>query len=123
MFRVFALWLVIIGVGGFALWEPDLGHWLTHEGYPVVFGVIGSLAIIGAIVRLIRFRDRDPIVVSYFMIGLGAMAFTFGHVIGQAVPMVGAVVIVAGIVPCSYGLFLQRRKGRSGQDGETGIGR
>lgn len=104
-FRVIILWLVIIGIASVAWWKPGFGQWLTHDGFPLIFGTLGIFAVIAAIYSAIRLHHWSMAALGNLMIGIGSLALAFGYVIGQSFPVLGFVIIVGGIIPWAYGLW------------------
>lgn len=114
--RIVFLSLVIAGGVGIAFWKPGFGYWITHDGFPIIFGVIGVLAFVAAIVRIFYFQMWDAFVKGNLMIGFGSLMLSVGYILGQWTPIVGAICIVGGIIPWGYGLYLQSKKRRFTDD-------
>lgn len=110
--RIVVLSLVIAGGVGMAFWNPSFGYWITHDGFPIIFGVIGVLALVSAIVRMFYFQVWGAFAKGNLMIGVGSLMLSVGYILGQWTPVVGSVCIVGGIIPWGYGLYLQSQKRR-----------
>lgn len=104
------LLLIAIFVGGAAAFRfPEFAYWLSHDGLPVIFLLIGVAAIADCGYRVYKESRLNSIAKGSLLIGIGSLGLAGGYLIGQLVPILGTVVILGSLLPWVYGLVLQNR--------------
>lgn len=99
---------IILTAGFLSFWFPRFAYWLSHDGFPFVFSVIGVLGVADCGYRTIRDGAMTVKAKGSLAIGIGSLGLAGGFVIGQAFPVIGVAVIVGSLLPWAYGLMLQR---------------
>lgn len=104
------LLLIAILVGGLAAFTfPGFAYWLSHDGFPVIFLLIGVVAIVDCGFRIYEESRFNSMAKGSLFIGIGSLGLAGGYLIGQVIPILGAVVILGSVLPWIYGLMLQNR--------------